>query len=327
MSPENTLKRRGILFLYGAEWCNPNGDPAFDNEPRIRGGRIYVTDVFLKRRLRDYVYFKYKDEKEGKIVLIREVWKGDKLQPLPERVKEVAGEEPSREYIEILKRKCWDIRVFGGLITLETAKEKGKSKKESEKGEGEEEKEKYGGLKLIGPVQASFGISLNTVEKITVEITRVLPTGEKEAKAGGAIGQKHVVPVAIVEQYLFVNDITARETLMTEEDYKEIIDGLKNFGFLPTTKTTSKNLWPIIIIEIEFVKDRYGNLMGLLEVEERKENPSTIRDYYINAKNLVEKLKELEEKKVIENYKIYIKEEYKDIIKELNVEKDRVEYF
>ncbi|MEW6070519.1 MAG: type I CRISPR-associated protein Cas7, partial [Candidatus Thermoplasmatota archaeon] len=49
--------RSEILFLYDIFRCNPNGDP-FENRPRQNRdtGRVDVTDVRLKRTVRDYIY-------------------------------------------------------------------------------------------------------------------------------------------------------------------------------------------------------------------------------------------------------------------------------
>jgi CRISPR-associated protein Csh2 len=45
-----------ILFLYDAKLTNPNGDPDDENRPRMDEvtGRNLVSDVRLKRYLRDY---------------------------------------------------------------------------------------------------------------------------------------------------------------------------------------------------------------------------------------------------------------------------------
>ena len=49
--------RSEILFLYDIENANPNGDPNDENKPRIdeETGKNIVTDVRLKRTIRDYL--------------------------------------------------------------------------------------------------------------------------------------------------------------------------------------------------------------------------------------------------------------------------------
>ncbi|HXX96253.1 MAG TPA: type I CRISPR-associated protein Cas7 [Candidatus Bathyarchaeia archaeon] len=47
--------RKEILFYYESRQ-NPNGDPGFENQPRLMSdGTIMVTDVRIKRTIRDYV--------------------------------------------------------------------------------------------------------------------------------------------------------------------------------------------------------------------------------------------------------------------------------
>src|ERR1035438_792307 len=54
--PSPTLtSRREFLFLYDIKMGNPNGDPD-ENRPRVLpDGTHYVTDVRLKRFVRDYL--------------------------------------------------------------------------------------------------------------------------------------------------------------------------------------------------------------------------------------------------------------------------------
>ncbi|HPM03937.1 MAG TPA: type I CRISPR-associated protein Cas7, partial [Candidatus Cloacimonadota bacterium] len=51
-------KRTEILFIYDVKDANPNGDPSDENKPRIdeESGINIVTDVRLKRTIRDYLY-------------------------------------------------------------------------------------------------------------------------------------------------------------------------------------------------------------------------------------------------------------------------------
>lgn len=49
--------RTEMLFLYDIENANPNGDPNDENKPRLdeETGKNIVTDVRLKRTIRDYL--------------------------------------------------------------------------------------------------------------------------------------------------------------------------------------------------------------------------------------------------------------------------------
>lgn len=58
---ETFTGRREFLFLYDIKMGNPNGDPD-ENRPRVLpDGTHYVTDVRLKRFVRDYLKSQGKD--------------------------------------------------------------------------------------------------------------------------------------------------------------------------------------------------------------------------------------------------------------------------
>ena len=76
----NLVKNRSeVLFLYDVVNSNPNGDPVDENKPRIdeETGKNIVTDVRLKRTIRDYLHdYKNNDifvleirDKDGKLKL------------------------------------------------------------------------------------------------------------------------------------------------------------------------------------------------------------------------------------------------------------------
>ena len=51
------MNRSELLFLYDINDANPNGDPLDENKPRIdeETETNFVTDVRLKRTIRDYL--------------------------------------------------------------------------------------------------------------------------------------------------------------------------------------------------------------------------------------------------------------------------------
>ena len=62
------MNRSELIFLYDIKDNNPNGDPLDSNKPRIdeETGINYVTDVRIKRTIRDYLY-----EYKGKEIFVR----------------------------------------------------------------------------------------------------------------------------------------------------------------------------------------------------------------------------------------------------------------
>src|SRR3989337_3902464 len=96
----NIIKNRSeILFLYDVANANPNGDPVDENKPRIdeETGRNIVTDVRLKRTIRDYLH-----EQKGKEVFIREIRKEDgNLKTKEDRLNDFGNESITEKGIDI----------------------------------------------------------------------------------------------------------------------------------------------------------------------------------------------------------------------------------
>lgn len=165
---ENDLKRlkKELLFYYESR-MNPNGDPGFENQPRLMpDGPIMVTDVRIKRTIRDYAKSKYKDTlfvdfgKEGTPV------KAD------ERAKEILGDKFD-DPIKGLACKTFDVPIFGGLVTIRS--------KTAGKGSSQ---------KLTGPVQFSIGRSINQVQIINPMISGRFVGKEKKKEKGEEQGDE-----------------------------------------------------------------------------------------------------------------------------------------
>ena len=75
--------RYEILFLYECKDCNPNGDPLDENRPGTdpETGVATVTDVRIKRTIRDYLLAREPDVEErvnnGMEIFIRDTDKSD----------------------------------------------------------------------------------------------------------------------------------------------------------------------------------------------------------------------------------------------------------
>lgn len=189
------LKNRSeILFLYDVTDANPNGDPMDENKPRIdeETGINIVTDVRLKRTIRDYLY-----EYKGLEVFIREIRSEDgKLKTKEERMAEFKS---NKEVIE----KCIDIRLFGATTAIE-----GKT------------------MTLTGPVQFKFGRSLHKVDITYIKGTTVMPSGA--GKEQGTFTEKYILPYSLIAFYGIVNDNLAKvqEIPLTEEDVNFMLEGI-----------------------------------------------------------------------------------------------------
>lgn len=192
-------KRSEIIFLYDIKDANPNGDPLDLNKPRIdeETGLNIVTDVRLKRTIRDYLYeAKGYDGSGDKDIFVREIREDDGgIQDGKSRAKDF-NEDPQK----ILKT-CIDIRLFGGVIPLS-----GDS------------------ITYTGPVQFQMGRSLHAVE-----VKHIKGTGAFAAQKGSknkTFREEYILPYSLIGFYGIINENAAKYTGLTEEDVKLLIEGM-----------------------------------------------------------------------------------------------------
>ena len=202
--------RSEILFIYDVTDANPNGDPMDENKPRIdeETGHNIVTDVRLKRTVRDYLHdFKAQE------IFVREERDDTGNLKTKEDIYEKYG-SPDK-----VKEKCVDIRLFGGTFALK--------KKGGKRSESAEEEPVERAFALTGAVQFKFGRSLNKVGEPTfVQGTTVMPSGTEKRR--GTFVDQYILPYSLIAFYGIANENAAKTTGMTEADLQLLLEGLWN---------------------------------------------------------------------------------------------------
>ena len=125
---EAIKNRYEFVILFDVENGNPNGDPDAGNMPRIdpESGFGLVTDVCLKRKIRNYVET-VKEDEEGYRIYIREdvpLNRSDseafKYLGVDEKsVKELKKKDPGADekIRDFMCSNFYDIRTFGAVMT------------------------------------------------------------------------------------------------------------------------------------------------------------------------------------------------------------------
>ena len=125
---EAIKNRYDFVVLFDVENGNPNGDPDAGNMPRVdpESGYGLVTDVCLKRKIRNYVEM-VKEEEEGYQIYIKEnipLNRSDAkafayLNPDANKVKNMKKDDPEldRKVRDFMCRNFYDIRTFGAVMT------------------------------------------------------------------------------------------------------------------------------------------------------------------------------------------------------------------
>ncbi len=304
-------ERREVLFLYDVSWANPNGDPLDENKPRIDEETLinYVTDVRLKRTIRDYIH----DFKKQEIFIREERVEGDE----GEKKKELkTKDELYKAYGSPSKvlEKCIDIRLFGGTFALKRGKK--------EKEEGEEKKEDKNQFALTGPVQFKYGHSLHRVKLEFVKGTTVMPAGEK--KEQGTFTERYILPYSLIAFYGVVNENAAenQNILLTDEDLELMLEGMWE-GTKNLLSTSKVGQMPRFLLEVTYKEKNYhlGELDKRIKLvsDKRDEEIRDISEVSINATELVNAL--LENLDKISGIKYKIDERLKMLYngKELNL--------
>ena len=203
--------RYDFVVLFDVENGNPNGDPDSGNMPRVDSdtGHGIVTDVCLKRKIRNYVETVC-EGRPGYEIYIKEnvpLNSSDRRAydyiGINENVKEKKKEDPDidRKICEFMCKNFFDIRTFGAVMTtfIKAALNCGQ---------------------VRGPVQIGFARSIEPVMIQEVTITRIAITTEADAqKKGTEIGRKYIIPYGLyrVEGSISAN-LAKKITGFSEDD-------------------------------------------------------------------------------------------------------------
>ena len=212
---EPIKNRYDFVILFDVENGNPNGDPDAGNMPRIdpETGYGLVTDVCLKRKIRNYVEtVKENDENyriyiKDTVPLNRSDADAIKALGISEDLKAAKKSDPDidRRLRNYMCEHYYDIRTFGAVMTTFVK----------------------GALncgQVRGPVQLSFARSVDTIIPQEVTITRVAITTEADAeKKGTEMGRKYIVPSALYRADGYVSANLARKTTGFSEDDLQLL--------------------------------------------------------------------------------------------------------
>lgn len=211
--------RYDFVMLFDVENGNPNGDPDAGNAPRVdpETGCGYITDVCLKRKIRNFVEL-YKEGEEGYNILIKpDKYLNAKFTEAYEKEglktkNKGKNQDDVKKARDFMCRNYFDVRAFGAVMST-----------------GEDPC----GI-VRGPVQINFAKSLSPINIQDVSITRQARTTEARTETGETeMGRKSVIPYALYRAEGYVSAALANKgTKLSEEDlellWKAIINMFEN---------------------------------------------------------------------------------------------------
>lgn len=234
--------RSEIVFLYDVKDNNPNGDPLNENKPRIdeETGLNYVTDVRLKRTVRDFIALTFNQQAPNKVFMKAERKEDNTLKSITELTQQFNS-------IKELVENCIDIRLFGGTIAIK--KDKNSKSKKDEAEEAQEKNEDSNAI--TGPVQFRIGRSLHRVFEKEDQITRTVPndTGNKQ----GTFGYDQRLFYSLIKFYGVINENTAAHTKLSEEDVKKLLQAMW-FGTKELNTRTKIGHTPRFLLKVDYQK-------------------------------------------------------------------------
>jgi len=295
----NPIKNRyDFVYLFDVRDGNPNGDPDQDNLPRVdaENQEGLVTDVCIKRKVRNYVQAVKKDE-AGLGIFIRQRSVDEKYPYLNKEIEEAGStlQEKKKNLIE----SNFDIRTFGAVLSTgsessasaetedETGKKSTKSKGTKVKGAGT----------VRGPVQLTFGRSLDRIYQADHQITRCVETTEDgfnkkkdKMEFPSTFGRKSTVPYALYRMHGFISAVDAAKTGFSEDDLNLLWEALLNaFEHDRSAARGEMNPRKLIVFKHEshIGNARSGELFKLVNVKKKDGVvlPRSCEDYEVTIEH------------------------------------------
>jgi len=236
--------RYEFMFFVQCVDGNPNGDPDMGNAPRIDPEDFhgYITDVAIKRRIRNYISMAFQDRKGMGIIIQHSTNINRKIAQAREAAG-ISSEAKGRDDIHKARASAcqlyFDVRAFGGVLS--TGPNAGQ---------------------VRGPVQINFGRSLNPINPQDISITRMASADDlpdKKPKTAEnyrlleeatdedklrTMGRKQFIPYGLYEVRGFISANLAEETGFDEDDLKALFEAILNM--YEHDRSASKGMMSVI---------------------------------------------------------------------------------
>lgn len=288
--------RYDFVYLFDVQDGNPNGDPDAGNLPRVDAetGRGLVTDVCLKRKVRNYIGVTQKEQPPYEIYVKEKAILNLTHQRAYKAIgaeDELKGEKGKRKGSgdTVSKARKWmcenffDVRTFGAVMS--TGVNCGQ---------------------VRGPIQLTFSRSVHPVISQEHAITRMaVATEEEAAKQQGdnrTMGRKFTIPYGLYRGHGFISAHLAADTGFSEKDLNHFWEALK--GMFDLDRSAARGLMAARKLIVFKHESALGNapahqLFERVKVERSNGNetpPRSFSDYtvMVNKSNLPQGITVLE---------------------------------
>lgn len=270
------MNKIDFILLFDALDANPNGDPDAGNLPRIdvETQQGLVTDVCLKRKIRNYVQLTRKNVPPYEIYVKEKAILNDQHEKAyiahniaPEKNKLPKSLEQAENIRQWMCSNFFDVRTFGAVMSTEV---------------------NCGQVR--GPVQISFARSIDPVVSSEFAVTRCAVTTKKEAeKQSGdnrTMGRKYTVPYALYRAHGTINPFLAEQTGFGEEDLDVLIEALTHLFDLDASAARpagSMNVRKLILFkhDSELGNAPVHKLYDAVNIVRKVDTPRQFSDYEV----------------------------------------------
>ena len=196
--------RYEFVYLFDVVNGNPNGDPDAGNLPRLdpETNQGLVTDVCLKRKIRNYVSLE-KEDSAGYAIYIQEksvlnqqhnqAYQALEIKPEPKKLPK--DKAKADQLTRWMCANFFDVRAFGAVMTTDV---------------------NCGQVR--GPIQIAFASSIDPVIPLEISITRMAVTNEKDLEKERTMGRKHIIPYGLYRAHGFISAKLAERTGFSTDD-------------------------------------------------------------------------------------------------------------
>lgn len=283
-----------LIFVKSVKDGIPNRDPLNDSDARRlfpeEDGRISLSDVSVKRDIRDFVISLYPDGGEINHVFVQPIIneRGRLLgrKSLAEKIAKAVDkeQEAKKDMKPVLIEHAFDVRTFGIVYS---------------------EKPKFN---LTGPVQFSWAHSLHPVDTQYIQGTVTMPSkdisAEGEGKTQGTIWTSYIVPFAVFAMTGVINAKSAEHSQMTKDDQELLLRSLWQ-GTQHRHARGRGQQESLFLAHIEYNDPffRIGYLEEMIKLlpeadiwREDSERPSSIKQITLDVSELIETLETYKDK-------------------------------
>lgn len=270
-------RRQDFVLLFEVQDGNPNGDPDAGNMPRMdpETTQGIVTDVALKRKVRDYVDATGLEQSRFKIYIQRETYLTETRKRVWEENAEGRQGIRPAEHQKWMCRQFYDIRMFGAVMGMKN----------------------YNAGQVRGPLQMTFARSIDRIMPQDSSITRVALEHGRQARQGeldelaapthGTMGRKATIPYGLYRAHGFFNPHFARRTGADAADLELFWTALVNMWDFDRSSsrgfTACRGLY-VFSHQIPLGNAPAHRLFDLVKVDRKEETdtPRSFSDYKVS---------------------------------------------